>query len=87
MKFWISEVEFEALHTRKTLIHSRSLSSFVPTSDTRSSKLAVDKLESCLAVLLAVTLMDVGIVSVRAVRVCRIAVRLDSACICRASEA
>jgi hypothetical protein len=64
MKFGILEVKFEALHMRKTLIHSQCPSILVPTSDTKSSELAVDKLESCLAVLLAVTLVNVGVVSV-----------------------
>jgi hypothetical protein len=52
-KFWIYKVEFEALHMHKTLRHH----TLVSTSDTRSSKLAVDKLKSSLAILLTITLM------------------------------
>ena len=59
----------------------------VPTSDTRLGKLAVDKLESSLAIFSPVALMGSSVVSVGAIGVGRVAVRLDSACICRASEA
>lgn len=54
----------------------------MPTSDKRLGKLAVDELESSLTVLLTIALVDIGIVSVRAVWVSRVAVRLDSACVC-----
>jgi len=63
------------------------VSCLVSTSETSLGKLAVDKLEGSLTILLTVSLVNVGIVSVRAVRIGRVAVRLDSACVCRASEA
>lgn len=56
-----------------------------PGSSSRSTtgaaaELALDEGESSLAVLLAVALVDVGIVAGAAVRICAVAVALDLAC-------
>lgn len=85
------EIEFSLsfikLHVCYSSLIHQYLLDVLPTSDENLGELAVDELESSLTVFLTISLVYVGVVSIRAVRIGRVAVRLDSACVCRTSVA